>query len=109
MTELRIVFANGPGDQGSIPGRVIPKTLKMVHDTSLTHISKVKWSNPGKGVAPAPTPRVVAIEKRAFWSPTLLATYYISTLGWRGSISKVPHTEILMEWNNFVSPTCMHE
>ena len=22
------VFANGPGDMGSIPGRVIPKTLK---------------------------------------------------------------------------------
>ena len=29
------VFANGPGDRGSIPGRVIPKTLKMVFDTSL--------------------------------------------------------------------------
>ena len=29
------VFANGPGDLGSIPGRVIPNTLKMVHDTSL--------------------------------------------------------------------------
>ena len=29
------VFANGPGDLGSIPGRVIPKTLKMVFDTSL--------------------------------------------------------------------------
>ena len=29
------VFANGPGDMGSIPGRVIPKTLKMVLDTSL--------------------------------------------------------------------------
>ena len=29
------VFANGPGDLGSIPGRVIPKTLKMVVDTSL--------------------------------------------------------------------------
>ena len=29
------VFANGPGDLGSIPGRVIPKTLKMVLDTSL--------------------------------------------------------------------------
>ena len=27
------VFANGPGDLGSIPGCVIPKTLKMVHDT----------------------------------------------------------------------------
>ena len=29
------VFANGPGDLGSIPGRVILKTLKMVLDTSL--------------------------------------------------------------------------
>ena len=28
------VFTNGPGDLGSIPGRVIPKTLKMVLDTS---------------------------------------------------------------------------
>ena len=29
------VFANGPGNLGSLPGRVIPKTLKMVLDTSL--------------------------------------------------------------------------
>ena len=29
------VFANGLGDQGSIPGHVIPKTLKMVLDASL--------------------------------------------------------------------------
>ena len=29
------VFAYGPGDLGSIPGRVIPKTFKMVLDTSL--------------------------------------------------------------------------
>ena len=29
------VFANDPGDLGSIPGRVIPKNLKMVLDTSL--------------------------------------------------------------------------
>ena len=28
------VFANGPGDLGSIPGRVIPKTQKMVLDAS---------------------------------------------------------------------------
>ena len=28
------VFANGPGDQGSIPGWVIPKTQKMALDTS---------------------------------------------------------------------------
>ena len=29
------VFANGPGDLGSILGRVIPKTVKMVLDASL--------------------------------------------------------------------------
>ena len=28
------VFANGPEDLCSIPGRVIPKTLKMVLDTA---------------------------------------------------------------------------
>ena len=29
------VFTNGPGDRGSIPGRVIPKTQKMVLDAAL--------------------------------------------------------------------------
>ena len=29
------VFANSPGDLGLIPGQVIPKTLKMVFDTTL--------------------------------------------------------------------------
>ena len=29
------VFANGPGDPGSIPGRVIPKTQKMVLGSAL--------------------------------------------------------------------------
>ena len=40
------VFANGPGDVGSVPGRVIPKTLKMVHDTALqykVHISNIRY------------------------------------------------------------------
>ena len=32
------VIANGPGDLGSIPGRVIPKALKMVLDTSWLNI-----------------------------------------------------------------------
>ena len=38
------VFANCLGDLGSISGRVIPKTLKMVLDTSLlnTHQYKVR-------------------------------------------------------------------
>ena len=36
------VFAKGPGDLGSIPGRVIPKSLKMVLDTSLLNIQQYK-------------------------------------------------------------------
>ena len=36
------VFANGPGDLASIPGRVIPKTLKMVLDTSLLNTRQYK-------------------------------------------------------------------
>ena len=36
------LFVNGPGDQGSIPGRIIPKTLKMVHDTSLLNLQQYK-------------------------------------------------------------------
>ena len=51
------VFANSPGDQGSIPGRVIRKTQKMVLDAALpnTQYCKVRikakveqsrgWSN----------------------------------------------------------------
>ena len=36
------VFDNGPGDRGSIPGWVIPKTLKMVLDTSLLNTQQYK-------------------------------------------------------------------
>ena len=36
------VFANGPGDLGSIPGCVTPKTFKMVLDTSLLYIQQCK-------------------------------------------------------------------
>ena len=36
------VFANGPGDLGSIPGRVIPKTLKMLLDTPLLNTQQYK-------------------------------------------------------------------
>ena len=36
------VFANGPGDRDSIPGHVIPKTLKMVLDTSLLNTQQYK-------------------------------------------------------------------
>ena len=56
------VFANGPGYLGSIPGRVIPKTQKMVLDASLLNTQHYKVRIKGKveqsrkGVAPSPTP-----------------------------------------------------
>ena len=42
------VFANGLGDLGSIPGYVIPKTLKMVLDTSLLNTQQYKVHIKGK-------------------------------------------------------------
>ena len=56
------VFTNGLGDLGSIPGRVIPKTQKMVLDASLLNTQHYKVQIKGKmkqsreGVAPSPTP-----------------------------------------------------
>ena len=42
------VFTNDWGDLGSIPGRVIPKTLKMVPDTSLLNTQQYKVHIKGK-------------------------------------------------------------
>ena len=38
------VSNNGSGDLGSIPGRVLPKTLKMVLDTSLFNTQRDEYS-----------------------------------------------------------------
>ena len=56
------VFANGPGDLGSIPGHIIPKTLKMVLDTSLLNTQQYKVRIKGK------------VEKSRERSSTLLYT-----------------------------------
>ena len=45
---FRGVFANGLGDLSSIPGRVIPKTLKMVLNTSLLNTRQYKVCIKGK-------------------------------------------------------------
>ena len=42
------VFTNGPGDPGSIPGRVIPKTHKMVLDATLLNTQHYKIRIKGK-------------------------------------------------------------
>ena len=42
------VFINGPGDQGSIPGRVISKTQKMVLGAALLNAQNYKVWIKGK-------------------------------------------------------------
>ena len=42
------VFANGPGDRGSIPGWVIPKTQKMVLDATMLDTQHYKVQIKGK-------------------------------------------------------------
>ena len=42
------VFANSPGDLRSIPGGVIPKTLKLVLDTTLLNTQQYKVRIKGK-------------------------------------------------------------
>ena len=44
------VFANSLGDQGSVPGRVIPKTQKMVLDDALLSTPHYKVRIKGKVV-----------------------------------------------------------
>ena len=56
------VFANGPEDQGSILGRVIPKTFKIVLDASLLNTRQYKVHIKGK---------VEQSRERSSASPTL--------------------------------------
>ena len=42
------VFANGPGDQGSMPVQVIPMTQKIVLDVSLLNTQYYKGTDQGK-------------------------------------------------------------
>ena len=73
------VFTNAPGDLGSIPGRVIPKTQKMVHDAALLNAQhykvrikgKVEQSQESSGALPIHL-GIVAIEKGAFESPSTI-------------------------------------
>ena len=75
------VFAKGPGDLGSIPGSVVPKTLKIVLDTSLLNTQqykvrikrKVEWSREKSSALPY-----------TFWSPSTTVANFTTLLmiGW---------------------------
>ena len=79
------VFANGLGDRGSVPGRVIPKTQKMVLDTALLSIHPYKVRIKGKmeqswewSSALPLLLDVVGVEKGAFRSPSTTVTNSIT-------------------------------
>ena len=86
------VFANGPGNLGSIPGRIIPKTQKMVLDASLLNTQHYKVRIKGKVEQSRERSSaslhlgVVAIEKGAFGSPSTnvanFTTLYIYIFKW---------------------------
>ena len=85
-----VVFANGPGDWGLIPGCVIWKTPKIALDATLITLSiiryrsRVKWSSQGKGVALFLHLNVVANF-----------TYVISAESY---LRKIP---LILSWENF--------
>ena len=90
------VFDNGLGDLGSIPGRVIPKTQKMVLDASLLNTQHYKVRIKGKveqswekKLRPPLHLDVVAIEKGTFGSPSTNVTNFT-----------------YLEFKAFCKPTC---
>ena len=102
---IRRVFANGPGDRGSLPGRVILNTQKMVLDAPLLNTQhykvqiKVKWSNLGEKVASFLTPWCCIYWKRSIrvvldnGRPTYIyITLYIFINSFR--LIKVSFTEV---------------
>ena len=68
---MRRVYTNGPGGQGSITGRVIPKTQKMLLDAALlsTQHYEIRINGKVKGMELCPPLHhgVVAIEKGGLW------------------------------------------
>ena len=73
------VFANGPGDMGSITGRVIPKTQKMELDATLLNTQHYMVRIKGKVEQSKERGRalhlgVVAIEKGDRKAPFSIAT-----------------------------------
>ena len=90
---LSRMFANGPGDRGSIQvksyQRLKKKWYLMPPCLALSIIryrSRVKWSNPGNGVVPSLHLSVVAIEKGAFGSSLTKVANFTFLL--------IPHNEV---------------
>ena len=94
------VFTNGLGDLGSIPNVSYKRILKWylippcLTLSIIRYVSRVKWSNPGKGVAPSPTSWC-----SSYWKGSLLVTlnyghqlYLHTTKSWWKSCNPLYHT-----------------
>ena len=107
------VFANGPGDEGSILGCVIPKTKKMILDATLLNTQHykvwVKWSNSVNGVVPSP-----AYRCGSYWKGSLRITLeksrqlyllYLYPIKWHSSIENECIFYLTHRWvsNNYYS------
>ena len=68
------VFPNGLVDLGSIPGRVIPKTLKMVLDTSLLNTQQYKVCIKGKVEKSRERSSALPDTSVYYWKGRLLVT-----------------------------------
>ena len=75
-----LAFTNGPGDQGSTQVEsyqrlkkwyLMPPCLTL---SIISRESRVKWSNPGNGVLPSPTPLGSSYWKGSLWV-TLFTTF----------------------------------
>ena len=88
------VSANGPGDLGSIPNCVIPKTLKTVLDTSLLNTQQYKVRIKGK---------VEQSRKRSSAPPTLRCSSY-----WKGSLLVTLDYSRQLYFLLLVSPAVSH-
>ena len=52
---------------------MIPPCLTL---SNIRYVSRIKWSNPGKGVVPSPTYWCSSYWKGAFWSPSTTVTNF---------------------------------
>ena len=89
------MFAYGPGDQDSIPGRVIPKTQKMVIRAALFSTQHYKVSIKGK----VEQFSVVAIDTGAYGSPSnkvAQADRYDTKIAWDYVYANLWHYSIIV-------------
>ena len=91
------VFATGPGDRGSTPGRVIQKIQKMVLDSTFLYTQHYKVQINGKVEQSRESSSVVAIEKGIFGSPSIMVVNFIYKY-----LSSLTHTQIYFTYPHII-------